>query len=147
MNMERFELRTGSDISLSSLIELYTAVGWTAYTSEERRGDLAKAIENSTFVVSAWDGDKLIGLARVLSDDVSIFYLQDILVHPDYQRQGIGEQMIQACLVRYEHVRAKVLMTDDEERQRLFYERVGFRNTKGLANAKLNTFVQIDGVD
>ena len=55
--------------------------------------------------------------------------------------------MIQARLARYAHVRSMVLLTDDGEPQRLFYEEAGFRNTKGLAGAKLNTFVQIDGVD
>ena len=135
------------ELSLSSLLGLYDAVGWVAYTSEERKGDLEKAVHNSSFVVSAWDGETLVGLVRVLSDDVSICYLQDILVHPDYQRRGIGEQMMQACLARYAHVRSKVLMTDDEQRQRLFYEEAGFRDTKDLAEARLNTFVQIDGVD
>ena len=146
MNMQGIELRTDSDIPLSSLLELYTAVGWVAYSRQERRGDLAKAVKNASFVVSAWEGNTLVGLARALSDDVSIVYLQDILVHPDYHRRGIGEQLIQACLTRYQHVRSKVLMTDDEERQRLFYEKVGFRNTKDLTSVSLNTYVQMDGL-
>ena len=145
--MKGIELRTGSDISLSSLIELYTAVGWGAYTNEERRGDLTKAIANSSYVVSAWNEEMLVGLARVLSDDVSICYLQDILVHPDYQRRGIGRKLVKACLDRYDHVRSKVLMTDDDERQRLFYEKAGLRNMKDLVNTKLNAFIQIDGVE
>lgn len=92
--MSEIELRTDSDIPLSSLLELCAAVGWAAYTREERSGDLAKAIANSSYVVSAWDEEVLVGLARVLSDDVSIFYLQDILVHPNYQRRGIGARLI-----------------------------------------------------
>jgi len=139
--------RTEGDVSLSSLLALYTAVGWAAYTRDECRADLTKAIDNSTFVVSAWDGTRLVGLARVLSDDVSICYVQDILVHPDYQRRGIGERMIQACLTRYAHVRSKVLMTDDEDRQRRFFEKMGFRDARTLTSATLNTFVQMDGVD
>ena len=145
--MPMIELREGSDVALPSLFGLYTAVGWTAHTNGERRGDLEKAVANSSFVVTAWEGELLVGLARALSDDVSICYLQDILVHPDFQRRGIGDRLIQACLIRYAHVRAKVLMTDDEERQRLFYEKAGFRDSKDLVNVRLNTFVQIDGVD
>ena len=145
--MQTIELRHGSDIALSSLLELYTAVGWVAYISDERREGLEKAIANSSFVVSAWVDDTLVGLARVLSDDVSICYLQDILVHAEYQRRGIGERLINACLERYRHVRSKVLLTDDEERQRLFYEKAGFRDTRDLTHASLNTFVQIDGVN
>ena len=145
--MGAIELRTGTAIAYSSLLGLYAAVGWTAYGDGEREDGLEKAVLNSSFVVSAWDGGQLVGLARALSDDVSIFYLQDILVHPDYQRQGIGTQLMNRCLRRFRHVRSKVLMTDDEERQRLFYETSGFQNLKDLRNVKLNMFVQIDGVD
>lgn len=147
MNTQGIELRTGSNISLSSLLDLYTAVGWSAYTNEERREDLREAVGNSGFVVSAWVDDSMVGLARVLSDDVSICYLQDILVHPSYQRRGIGARLISEYLTRYQHVRSKVLLTDDEERQRSFYEKAGLRNTKDLTSGNLNTFVQIDGVD
>lgn len=139
-------LRTGNDIALSSLLELYTAVGWVAYTREECRGDLEKAIMNSSFVVSAWLGDTLVGLARALSDDVSICYLQDILVHPDHQRCGIGEQLLSACMTRYAHARSKVLMTDDEERQRLFYEKTGLRNINDIVSVDLNVYVQMEGL-
>jgi GNAT superfamily N-acetyltransferase len=89
----------------------------------------------------------LVGLARVLSDDVAIVYLQDILVHPDFQRHGIGEQLIRSCLTKYAHVRSKVLLTDADQRQHQFYEKAGFQNTKELTSGNLNTYVQIDGVD
>jgi ribosomal protein S18 acetylase RimI-like enzyme len=136
-------LRTGNEVALSSLLELYTAVGWAAYTREECRDDLEKAVSNSSFVVSAWHNDTLVGLVRALSDDVSICYVQDILVHPDYQRCDIGEQLICACMTRYVHVRSKVLMTDDEERQRLFYEKAGLRNIKNINAVDLNVYVQM----
>jgi len=144
--MFQFELRIGSVVPLSSLLELYAAVGWVAYTREESRADLENAIANSSFVVSAWQDERLVGLARVMSDDVSICYVQDILVHPDHQRRGIGEQLICLCITRYAHVRSKVLLTDDEERQRLFYEKAGFRNIKDIDSVNLNIYVQMQGV-
>ena len=108
---------------------------------------MPKAVRNSTYVVSAWSGNTLIGLARGLSDDVSIFYLQDILVRPAFQGQGIGRRLIDNCLERFAHVRSKVLLTDDQEKQLRFYESLGFKNTKHLVKWQLNTFVQIDGMD
>ena len=102
---------------------------------------------NSSYVVSVWDNGRLVGLARVVSDDVFICFLQDILVYPDYQRQEIGTRVIDTCVTRYAHVRSKVLMTDDEQRQHLFYENAGFRNTKNLNGVELNTIVQMDGVE
>lgn len=140
------DIRHGSNIALDQLIALYNAVGWLAYTRDERSAQLPTAIRNSTYVVTAWHADRLVGLARGLSDDVSIFYLQDILVHPDYQRQGIGRKLLQNCLDRYHHVRTKLLLTDDEEKQKTFYRSLGFTNTNSLRNVRLNTYVQIDNI-
>jgi ribosomal protein S18 acetylase RimI-like enzyme len=138
------QFNTTSIPPLPQLIGLYNAVGWTTYT---RDGDeLEKAIRNSTYVVCAWDGEQLVGLVRCLSDDVSICYLQDILVHLDYQRQGIGRRLMENCLERFDHVRAKVLLTDDEERQHAFYKSLGYKNTRELQKISLNAFVQMNGI-
>ena len=147
MDTPTVEIRVGHELSFEQLLDLYSSVGWAAYTHEQRRADLPKAIRNSTYVVSAWQGDTLIGLARGLSDDVSIFYLQDILILPEFQGQGIGKQLLDNCLDRFQHVRSKVVMTDDREQQLRFYESVGFGNIRDLETVKLNVFVQIDGID
>ena len=146
MNTSSIDLKTGFDLPFEEVVELYNEVGWLAYTNAEQRPKLEEALRNSTYVVTAWDGDKLIGLARCLSDNVSICYLQDLLVHPDYQRLGVGRKLVFNCLAHFAHVRMQVLMTDDEERQKKFYESLGYKNTKNLTRIKLNAFVQIKGV-
>jgi ribosomal protein S18 acetylase RimI-like enzyme len=140
------EIKVGADLPSDQVLALYDSVVWVAYTRGERRDKLEDAIRGSTYVVSAWVGDRLVGLARGLSDDVSVFYLQDILVHPDYQRQGIGRRLLRRCLARFEHVRSKVLLTDADERQLRFYESLGYSDTGRLKMLRLTTFVQIDGV-
>lgn len=146
METPTLDIKTGSDLSLEQLVELYNAVGWLAYTNDEQRPKLQRAILNSTYVVTAWNGSQLVGLARCISDDVSIYYLQDILIHPDFQRHGVGRRLLQNCLERFKHVRMQVLMTDDEERQKKFYESLGYKNTRELTKLKLNAFVQITGL-
>ena len=141
--MEEIELKVGPDIDEASLLALYNAVNWTVYTNEQNRDKLSAAVHNSTYVVSAWQGDQLVGLARVLSDDISIFYLQDILILPDFQGMGIGRKLLTNCLERFKHVRAKVLMTDNEDRQIKFYESMGFENTKKINRFTLNVFVKL----
>lgn len=129
--------QTQKALPLPQILHLYNAHNWTAYTKAPQQ--LQKAIENSHFVLTAWDQEMLVGLARAISDDVSIFYLQDIIVLPTYEGKGIGQTLIKKCLERYEHVRQKVLMTDDNERVLRFYEKVGYTNLK--EKGELNVFV------
>src|SRR5262245_30752112 len=103
------------ETTLEHLLPLYESVGWAAYTRDPQA--LARAVAHSTWVARAWDGSRLIGLARALSDEVAIAYLQDVLVHPEYQRHGVGRALVVACAERFAHVRMHVLMTDDEPRQ------------------------------
>jgi GNAT superfamily N-acetyltransferase len=138
---EELKFRVGSDVPRSDLVALYGSVGWTSYMADLE--GLERAVFNSSYVVSAWKSDQLVGLARGVSDDVSIFYLQDILVHPAHQRRGIGRALLQRCLERYAHVMQKVLLTDEEPKQLEFYASLGYKNTRGTT---LNVFVQMEGI-
>lgn len=133
------EIEEVSQVDQDDLLDLYGSVGWLAYTSDPEA--LTRAVEASTYVVTARHEGELIGLARVLSDGVAILYLQDILVRPDWQRRGVGGALLARCLERYGHVRTKVLMTDDEERQHAFYRAMGFRLAS--ETEPLHVFVQM----
>ncbi len=106
------------------LVELYDSVGWSAYTCDPTL--LAAAVNASLAVVTAHLDDKLIGLARLVGDGLTIVYLQDILVSPDHQRRGVGSELFQRIFAPYSNVRQKVLITDDEPAQRAFYEAMDF---------------------
>jgi GNAT superfamily N-acetyltransferase len=56
--------------------------------------DHRRALEQSQWVATAWHGDRLVGLARVLTDHVSTAYLQELLVHADYHHQGVGKELL-----------------------------------------------------
>ncbi|MEN8235481.1 MAG: GNAT family N-acetyltransferase [Actinomycetota bacterium] len=133
-------LETGAVPTTEELVEFYDAVGWSAYTKDPE--GLAEAVANSTYVAMLRDGERLIGLVRGLSDDVSVLYLQDIIVHPDYQGQGHGRRLIEHIVERFAHVRQKVLMTDDEERQHRLYESLGYRDVAEID--KLHAFARFD---
>ena len=135
--------KTGKDIQLHQIVKLYDSVGWSTYTSKPL--DLLKGITNSSHVITCWNDDRLIGLLRAISDDFSILYIQDILVHPESQRKGIGRGLVKRCLDRYEHVRQKVLLTDNQPQQIAFYESLGFTSVRTLSNTILNAFVRIEG--
>lgn len=139
------ELRLIKEFSLDDLVALYEAVGWHAYTRDPQ--GLVEAVQNSTYVVSLWDDDVLVGLARGLSDDVAIFYLQDVLVHPTWQGQGLGRRLMEHCLQRFAHVRQKVLLTDGDARQRRFYESLGYRDINTVEDGTLVAYVRLDDLE
>lgn len=72
---------------IDSIINLYSDVSWTAYTSNPSK--LEQAISNSLKVWTAWDDDLLVGLARVVGDSSTIIYIQDILVLEAYQKKEL----------------------------------------------------------
>ena len=140
-----FTYQEESDIPRAELLSLYESVGWTVYTANPE--NLERAVQNSSFVLAARSNNQLVGLARVLSDDVSIMYLQDILVSPMYQRNGVGRELLERCLERFAHVRQKVLLTDNRPEQKAFYGALGFHNTGELERIELNAFVRYEGIE
>lgn len=136
------EYSDGGQVDSAKLTALYAAVGWSRYADSPEM--LVAAVAGSSKVVSAWSGDHLVGLARVISDGASIWYLQDLLVRPDFQRQGIGRELALNALKGYAGVRQKVLLTDDEPGQKAFYESLGFEETAAHGDGTLRSFVRFD---
>lgn len=116
--------RADKTFDRKGLLELYEDVGWTAYTDEPER--LERAIAQSAHVVSAWDGDRLVGLARVVSDGEHIVFAQDVLVLRAYRRRGLGRELLRRVLEPFQHVRQTVLVADNAPELRAFYAGLGF---------------------
>lgn len=110
--------------SPSELHDLYQSVGWFAYT--RHMDQLVRGVARSTFVLTARNEQgKLIGLVRALSDGETIVYVQDLLVSPDHQRQGVGRALLLRLLHETKGIRQTVLITDDTASLRAFYESCG----------------------
>lgn len=120
--MAHIDLREGGAIPEKQVKELFAALGWHQFD-----GLLPDLLLNSTYVVSAWDGARLVGMARVVSDRVSVSTLQQVGVHPDYQRQGLGSELVRRCMARFGHT--QFLLTIDDESNVTFYARFGFAMT------------------
>ncbi|ASE35196.1 GNAT family N-acetyltransferase [Mammaliicoccus sciuri] len=103
------------------LQKLYLSVGWDVYVKNNE--DMTVLLKNTCYFVTVWDNDQLVGLTRIISDDHSIAYVQDILIDPDYQGNGIGSKLLNMIKERFNHVRQVVLMTDTSEKTINFYEK------------------------
>ncbi|MGW6706812.1 GNAT family N-acetyltransferase [Streptomyces sp. NPDC054956] len=112
------------------MFELYDSVEWEGYTRDVDK--LCRGLANSHLVVTARDeSGTLLGLARTISDDESVCYVQDLLVNPEFHRQGIGRELLEYLKARYSHCRFFLLSTDHEstpegERNHAFYRSLGF---------------------
>ena len=126
----------------AELADLYGAVGWAAYTNN--LDALERALHGSSHVVTAREDGRLVGLARVVSDGATIAYLQDILVHPEQQGSGVGKRLVADVLEPFAAVRQQVLLTDDEPRQRAFYESLGFAEIRDFGDGTLRAFVKFN---
>lgn len=123
--MENVTIKEDVALPLSSVLDLYNDVSWSAYTSDP--GQLENALKNSLKVWTAWSGSTLVGLARVIGDGHTIIYIQDILVLQSYQRRGIGSQFLKLILNEYEDVRQVMLLTENSEKTIRFYEENGLK--------------------
>jgi GNAT superfamily N-acetyltransferase len=86
--------RSGQEIDLGAMIELYVAstLGERRPVGEPER--MAEMLKHANIVITAWDGDLLVGISRALSDFSFVTYLSDLAVRASHQRAGIGKELI-----------------------------------------------------
>lgn len=118
------EIRKYTDYEENEIFQLYKEVGWIAYT--ENMQDLEQGYKNSLLVLAAYENDELLGIIRVVGDGFTVVFVQDILVYPDKQRQGIGTALLKAVLDYFPNVRQIELVTDNTPKTVAFYKSMGF---------------------
>ena len=106
------------------VFRLYSEAGWVAYTND--MAALREGFMNSLLILAAYGDDGLLDLIRVVGDGATIIFIQDILVFPSFQRQGVGSALLRAVLERYAGVRQIELLTDNTEKTKAFYNSMGF---------------------
>lgn len=110
----------------------------TAFWAQNRKPeDWAVALANSKPIVSAWDGDRLIGFARATSDGIYRATIWDVVIDPDYQGAGLGRKLVETVLMHphVNHVERVYLMTTH---QKEFYKRIGFEENQSTTMVLFN---------
>jgi len=113
------------------VLPLYQSVGWENYTNDPEK--LHQSFEHSLIILGAYSQDRLIGILRAVGDGYSILYIQDILVIPEFQHQGVGSALYEELFKRYPQVYQTALMTDAEMRNKAFYEKLGFKEVPTIS--------------
>ena len=122
-------IREGRDLDIRQMLDLYQFAPWAAGRTPE---GIKIMLENTDYVFSAWEEDRLLGFARVLTDRIYRATLWDIVVHPDDQGQGVGEALMKEILSHPVLSRVQKFWLNTRDKQN-FYERFGFiRSDKGM---------------
>lgn len=84
----------GNDLDLDQTIALYRSSTLGERRPVDDRACMAEMLRRANLVLTAWDGERMVGLARTLTDFCYVAYLADLAVDLAYQRQGIGRALV-----------------------------------------------------
>lgn len=115
-----------NSVNLEDYLAIRSKVGWLKL----QRGQAEMALKNSLFVVGAYDGDRLVGMGRIVGDGAVICYVQDLIVIPEYQSQGVGSMLLDELIQYVDSIRIPdsqmMLCLMCAKGREIFYEKHGF---------------------
>jgi predicted N-acetyltransferase YhbS len=116
--------RNGNDLDLDAVLELYRASTLGERRPVDDRERMAAMLRHANLVLTAWDGELLVGISRALSDFSFVTYLSDLAVRVSHQKQGIGKELIRRTqALAGKHAKLILLAAPAAEQ---YYPRVGF---------------------
>lgn len=118
---------TRKDLPCKALHDLFFAVGWSdGEITPNMLENFNKNFINSALVFSAWANGELVGCIRVLSDQMFRSVIYDLAVHPKFQNQGIGTELVRKCREIFPNTEWLV----QTKTAAAFYEKIGFNVNK-----------------
>lgn len=111
------------DFTQAQVEALFLSVGWTSGRYPQQ---LFQALQQSSYVLTAWHGKRLIGLVRGIDDGCMTAFLHYLLVSPDYQHQGIASKLVEKTKEYYKGFLYLNVMPE-ESKNAAFYEHHGFK--------------------
>ncbi len=115
------KIKETREIELKQIIDLYKSNKWSAADKPEK---LYNALINSHSLITAWSGDKLVGLGNSISDGYLVVYYPHLLVLPEFQAKGIGNLIMDRMIKKYKDFHMQMLTADIEAFD--FYKKAGF---------------------
>ncbi|MBO4637075.1 MAG: GNAT family N-acetyltransferase [Clostridiales bacterium] len=133
-------------ITSEEYMELRRKVGWCEFPLEEAQA----GIDNAYMILCARDGDKAVGVMRLLWDGGYIAMLSDVIVDPGYQGQGIGRKLVEASIQRIKadmkpgyKVKMGLMAAQGKEP---FYRKFGFEERpNGRLGAGMDQWFTLEG--
>ena len=114
------------ELDLDGVIELYRASTLGERRPVHNREVMQGMLDHASLTITAWDGPRLVGIARTLTDFWNVAYLADLAVHAHYQRQGIGRELINRTRDALKPTCSLVLLSAPKANG--YYPKVGFQS-------------------
>ena len=125
--------REGNELDLDAVIALYRASTLSERRPVDDRARMGQMIRHANLVITAWDDARLVGIARSVSDFAFATYLSDLAVDIEYQRRGIGKELIRRTQAR--SGRASVVLLAAPKAVD-YYPHIGFAAASGWVLAE-----------
>ena len=132
------EYRYTKNIDKAKLQDLFLSNKWDSGNYPDK---LQTALKGSHHVITAWDGDKLVGLMNALSDGIMNVFFLYLVVHPDYQKKGVGQKLVELMLHEYKDYARKTIIAYDYAVE--FFQKCGFEvgeNTRPMFVTYLTSY-------
>ena len=110
-------------VSAKELSDLREAVGWNRMEKEYEN-----PLMTSYYHIAVYENEELVGYVDCVSNGVTDAYIQDLMVHPDYQGKGVGTELMNKMIKYLKEKRIYIISVVFEERLKPFYDRFGFYN-------------------
>ena len=120
------EYRDDAPISVETAIRLYKSSTLGERRPVDRPDLFAGMLNNANLTVSAWHEDRLVGIARSLTDFTYVAYLADLAVDSEYQKLGIGKRLVQETQNRLGAACMIVLLAAPKAND--YYPKLGFEH-------------------
>lgn len=123
-----------NELDIDTYLNLRAAVGWKKLDNEQA----IMALKNSIYTLTATIDDKVVGMGRMVGDGAVICYIQDLVVHPSYQKLGVGQVLMEKLVGHAEEIKIQgtelMLCLMCAKGREGFYEKFGFiaRPTENL---------------
>ena len=111
---------------IDQYVALFQTTGWT-FRRPVTPEVLALSLEKSWYRLFAYDGERLVGAGHIVTDGVLHAIIYDVIVAPDYQRRGIGRQLVQRLVQTCLDAQIGMIQLFAARGKQRFYEHLGFR--------------------
>ena len=122
------DYRLGNDLDIDQVIAVYRSSTLGERRPVDDRERMRAMVANANLVVTAWDGDTMVGISRSISDFAYATYLSDLAVDLTYQKQGIGRELIRITGEKSGTARVILLAAPAAVD---YYPRIGFAHASG----------------